>query len=580
MFKLITLFIFTYFFINCSLQQTELESCLKIMINKHINNGEFLTVYIEGDLGASLLRLFEIKMLYNSQKIRFLLDKSKYYFIVPEQTNASVVFRRLSNLSTWNPSAIFFIVAQNKTEIFEAAAKYYIQKIIVIDLSDKSTYTYSYTCEEHLKILYMGSWENGTDFNIFSKKSTDWYCYTLRILAMPVAPYIYFDNNKNLDGLEIRSLQTIQQKMGFKIKFIDGKYKTWGLRLPNGTYTDMFQKLQTNEADAVMGMWPNNYTHFWDFDASKPYLQDALVWLVPKAQILPHWKRLAIIFPENIWLILFITVLLVPILWTIAAKFLSAFELKSFQNLQTSLFKSISIILVVTLPKYPKTACLRILFIIWVCTSLILVTIYQSRLLAILILPQYEDQMAEVKEILNSGIKFGGNVNIRALYDGTVSEIERKFYENMIICDLTLTCPNRTAYERDFATAKSRLPAYFLIWQYFTNADGSPMIHVFKSTILTHYVSTVFAKGHPMFEEFNKLVVRIFESGLFLKWKDDIREETLRRAFLGKTYSDNSLMLSLRHMITAFVILVIGYVLSAIVFILENLYAKLHKKIK
>lgn len=588
------IFVATVFSVNCinlnptSTNPNLLEICLNKVVNKYINQTDNLAAFVEGDLGQSLLKLFSNKILYSSRSNFYLLDKTRVYFIILEQTNSTKLFKKLSSLSTWNPRATFFVITKNKNEIFEEALKYFVKKLLVIEENINEINFYSWSpsvslCENSTNITKINSCTNENfedNSNFFLETKPNWKNCELKILTMPISPYVFINLNKSFDGLEIRCLKTIQEIMGFKTKFLPSKYTAWGLRLSNGTYTDMFQKLQNYEADIVVGMWPTNFTHHWDFDASITYLQDVLVWLVPKAQQIPHWKRLAIIFPKNIWITLFLTVLLLPIIWTIAAKCLRTIEFLSFQKWETSILKSISIILNVTIPNFPKSLTLRVIVIIWVYISLILVTIYQSKLLSILIQPQYEYQIQEVDDLLKSGIKLGANVNIKSLFAGTDSEIEQKIYEKMIVCDLTLTCPNRTAYKRDFATAKSKLPADFMILQYFTNSDGSPMIYIFKSTIHTHHVNIVFSKGHPVFEEYNKILFWISESGLLVKWKNDIKDETMRKSFIGKLYSDKSLVLSLAHMETAFKILLVGYIVSSVVFILEFLWTRLNKKLK
>lgn len=555
------------------------RKCLTEIIQKYFNNLHHLAIFIDSDVGEDILQQFSTKILYApSTQSDFILEKADGYFLELEETKIVDVLKKLSSISTWNPRAKFLVISKDKSKIFEEASKYFINNLFVFEnLKDNLDSFYTW---ENNNVCGPNNIKINTCTTLISfKKSRFWKTCNLQVLAMPMAPYVYFNENKNLDGLEIRCLNALQQKMGFQVKYLPLQDKTWGLKYPNGTYTDMFKKLQNYQADIVLGMWPNNFTHMWDFDVTVNYLQDALIWLVPKAQTIPYWKRLTIIFPENVWIILLFLLLLLPIVWTVAARILSELELSTYQTWVSSILKSISILLTVTLPIYPKTGCIRILFIFWVYISLIIVTIYQSKLLAILVQPQYEKQIQTEGELLKSGLKFGANVNVRSLYDPAIQN-EKEFYDRIILCDLTLSCPNRTAHRRDFATAKSRLPALFLILQQYTNPDGSPMIYMFKSPISTHFISVVFSRGHPIFEDFNKRLLWVVEGGLSEKWKNDIKDETRRKYLFGKIGLKKSMVLTLEHVGAGFKILIVGLALSALVFCLEHAYVKIIKKIK
>lgn len=568
-----------------------LESCLKNMVDLHFLSEHRLETIMEGKEGE-ILKYFPSLVLYNTkQNFGFNLEKTNMYFLYLKYTNSSVVFRKLSNLSTWNPRAKFLIISEieNQFNILKEAAKYLCSDTIVLERNELNEIevfgwlAYETICLKKFSVQKLDTCVNGTflnNHNIFPNKNRRHYSgCAIKVIPANIAPYVFYKSDKSLDGLEVRLIHAVEEKTRLKVEFVAHNFRTWGLKLPNGSYTDMFNLLQRNEADAVVGMWPTNYTHSWDFDVSMSYLQDALVWLVPKSQSLPHWKRLSIIFPEVVWLILLVIILTFPLIWAITGNTSYGKELKSFMVWQTCILKSLSVILSVTLPKYPRTSPLRILFITWVYVSLILTTLYQSKLLAILIQPKYEYQISNVDEILSTNMNFGANVNVKSLYDATISQTEKEMHDKMSFCDLTLTCPNRTAFNRDFATAKARLAAVFLILRYYTTSDGVPMVYIFKSTILSHYVNIVFAKGHIVFDRFNQVLWRISESGLFIKWLNDIKEETMRQS-IHRDDETKSLALTMEHMSPPFKILIGGYLLSVMIFCLENIYCRFLKNVK
>lgn len=222
--------------------------------------------YMESAIDVSKF-IFPKVILTKLEEIDLGIRKPDFYLLTLKISRLEVVFKSLHLQFSWNPRATFLITSkvEEYNEILKVANMYFVT---------------------NLKFCNDGNLvENGREYG---RKN-----FTLKILAAFITPYVFFDKNK-IDGIEVRCLKTIQKIMKFDVKFLQHNYKSWGLQLPNGTYTDMFQKLQNYEVDIVMGMWPTNFTHILNFDVSFPYLEDALVWMVPKAQIIPDWKRLVL----------------------------------------------------------------------------------------------------------------------------------------------------------------------------------------------------------------------------------------------------------------------------------------------
>jgi hypothetical protein len=82
--------------------------------------------------------------------------------------------------------------------------------------------------------------------------------------------------------------------------------------------------------------------------------------------------------------------------------------------------------------------------------------------------------------------------------------------------------------------------------------------------------------GSPLLDRFNTIIRRTHEAGLvdnywaMLKWKTRIAKSTRDRSVLADSGSYFALALS--HMIVAFCLLIIGYILSFVVFMGEHLY--------
>lgn len=333
----------------------------------------------------------------------------------------------------------------------------------------------------------------------------------------------------------------------------------------------MFGMLQYFQADVVLGMCPANYTWNWDFDASFPYMADALVWMVPKAELVPHWTKLIHIYHPLLWITLLIFLIIFPILWIAVANILNNEE-TTFKKWDESQVRTFSMILGISLPKLPKSNTVRLLFTLWLLPSLIFITIYQSKLIAVLNKPQYERQISTNQEILDSGIEFGFNINLKSIFSHEY-QMEKEFLDRGVICDLSLACPNRTAFRRDFATTKSSLAANYMRLKYYTTSDGTSLVHIFKSSLFFHFVHVVFARGHPLFNRFNEIIIRLWEHGLTKYWRAKIESETLKSSIHQSIQGEeNSLALSLKQLTPAFQFLFVGLFVAFITFVVENFY--------
>lgn len=240
--------------------------CVK-KFHDEMANFHFGLYFLEDDNTENVFKNIYPKIISNRTGIHFGIGKPDFYFFILKIIKLEQVFQEMYKHFNWNPRATFFISSkvQNIHNILEVANKYFVQNL--------------YICNEKSQ-------------GPLGTKGKNWNNYTLQILTAYIPPYVFLNKHNQTDGIEVRCLKTIQDSLKFNFIFLNHTFKSWGLLLPDGNYTDMFRKLQNYEVDIVMGMWPTNFTHILNFDVSFPYLDEALIWMVPKAQVLPHWKRL------------------------------------------------------------------------------------------------------------------------------------------------------------------------------------------------------------------------------------------------------------------------------------------------
>lgn len=242
------------------------SKCLQEILNNYVDFKDHLAIFNENIKMDRVFHTAHTKVIYNFKPLQFNLEKAKGYLIILKSGKLRSILKYFSLLSSWNPRAKFIVMSdtENKEILMDQAIQYLIVDLLVLEVIGDTAYLYSWDpyvmlCRKYMNVTYLDSCQNGVFENkidLFNKKLTNtWKGCTLKALPMLISPYVFNDRNKELDGLEIRTLDAIKTQMGFEIDYLQHNFKTWGLRKSNGRYSDMFDMLQSYDADIVLGMY-------------------------------------------------------------------------------------------------------------------------------------------------------------------------------------------------------------------------------------------------------------------------------------------------------------------------------------
>ena len=242
-------------------------------------------------------------------------------------------------------------------------------------------------------------------------------------------------------------------------------------------------------------------------------------------------------------------------------------------NISYTFYFTWAILTSVSVPDMPRTAVSRMLFLMWVCYSLILSTVFQSFFTSFLVEPGSEKQVSSMEELLSRNLTLLGD-------------------ENMVFAwfsDLT----NETFHELDDIFNISEKP----IENVFSNTDSAVVsIDVEMRLKLKSYYSrglrpcefvqfglvmytTNLIPSSPYYEAINWIVLRCFEAGLFIQLVNSLSATNLKSVW-NTTQLDGKLKLNVfeqneyyvlntKRLNVVFYILISGCVLSFIVFMGE-----------
>lgn len=523
-----------------------------------INDGKYFVVLInENDVqipfqttfGRVVLK-YDFEVNKNYTELELLAAES--YILLLEKTSLEQVLYFLRQKCSWNNKANFIISnnqEENITQVKNLFNKYKITDFIYCQVD---------------KILKKNK-------NNIAKKTT------LRILPIFANPYIYHTDQGDLTGLEYKILTTIKEKLKFKTTFLKNKFHTWGFKQDNGEYSHMFGQLQNFDADVIMGVCPMNFSHFTDFDVCFPYMYEMITWVVPKANLLPQWKKIVTVFSVSLMICLSLSTLILSIIIYTMCKYILKHEFSPYKNFLSTLSITFSIYSAVSVFRQPKTLPIRILFILLTMAIVLLGVVYQSKLTSILTQPLYDKQISNIEELLQSDLKLGLNLNIHSAFNNKTNIKEYEIFKRSENCDLSLKCLNRTAFKKDFAVTKAKKIIEIALLKYYTEKDGTELIYFFKNPLMYLYIGTFFFKGHPLYEQYNKYCKILFESGFIEKWFEDLKWET--KIKLRLTDRPRNISVSLKHISGTFLVLFAGHGLSIIIFFFEIIYYKYMNKL-
>lgn len=527
-----------------------------------------------------------IPVLTLNRNIRFYLKRFDVYVIeVQHYKDLLDQFNYLSLMKTWSSRAKFIILIHNYDDIiFYILAKYNIYDVIVINLDNSSAYdivTYfpfdanSDGNNRKMQPTKIGLCNNGIVVNItelfVNKLPVIWANTTITAKYLLFPPYVMYLDGK-LTGLEIQIVNLIADQMGFKINFQQNKGYGWGFILPNGTYTSALGDLQSKKCELVIGLFPGNDSFAKDFDMSFNYLDDYLVWVVPRARLLQTWAKLIRIFNFQSWMMIFV-MLIVIILTFYTISYQTANRISLWNSFETTY----SILLASAAFREPRYFRVRIIFISWCIFAMTLKADFDASFISTLMTNSYETQLKTQEDMISAKLGLGYLFIVQEYYNYTYNSKDVYIQEHAEECMFNSACLDRVAFRRDFATASILRHVNYLIDLYYISPEGNPMIYVVKDEVNRIMAFFYMEKGHPIFPQFDRTLIYAKSSGFFVYWESMLTYtiKLKHNKLLRASSLSGSQGFKLSQLFSSFVFLFMGLTLSIFVFCFEVLWTKL-----
>ncbi|PNF29448.1 hypothetical protein B7P43_G04558 [Cryptotermes secundus] len=564
---------------------------------------------------------------HNNSKPLEVRDKFGSYIIMisddnhdEEQVSRRVYaqLKHLSRSSSWNPRARFVVACFNPSlsdtellarRILQELWKWYIVNVVVL-LSQKPgdkgmlvsderrsgfTFLQAYTwfpyqspshCTQIDNITVLNSWsvmENDSFAeisNLFPSKIRNLNGCPLLISARVMEPLVMKAKNISRRGFHQTELVYVD---GIEIKLVDFIVKaTNAIETyvgPENPHRVLYLDLLKKTTDIAVGatILRREYTTVAEptvvFDSSR------LRWYVPCSVKVPHWMSILKMFAPSLWFAIFSSIILAVIISYCLAKLrgdpVSLGEHQTYSKVSSACSTVCAVILGMPVYVQPLTDPLRTFFFSWVCYSLAVNTVFQAFLTTLLIDPGYERQISSMEELFNSDLTF-------LIYEGHIPFYEVSGdWKSTRIHNNHRKCHRYTCVDEMMTVARSRNSAvlwhdylieYYTLEGLFGSATGRPLLcKVPDGTVLLTNDVMYVPQGNPLLDRINEIISRVFEAGLYSNWYASIKNKlkvearAIRIPSLANEYCD----LNMEHMQSAFYILLLGYMLSIALFLVE-----------
>ena len=318
-----------------------------------------------------------------------------------------------------------------------------------------------------------------------------------------------------------------------------------------------------------------------EIECLRPFLIDKARWYVPCAASYPRWMSLTRVFRLSLWSAFVTAYVVVSVVMCKVVKITSSIstkapQIQAYTSLPKCLLNFWAIILEETASNHPPdVAAIRAVFFGWVLYCWAVNTVYQAHLTSFLIDPGLQHQLSSEDEILTSGIEYSTVSSLVVLYSD-LKGTRYRHINNTVDVDLAL---GRIA-EGTLAFLYYKFPVEYNIALKYKDPNGVPSICKIKDDFVT-YISTIFVpKGFPLTPKYNRVLLALMQAGIVNWWWEQLKyTASLEGARKFGSPPGEYIVLTLKHLQSAFYFLLMGYAISLLLFLIE-LSCRHHKRFK
>ncbi|XP_071524374.1 ionotropic receptor 21a-like [Panulirus ornatus] len=428
---------------------------------------------------------------------------------------------------------------------------------------------------------------------LFPSRFSDLRGAVLKVVTFEWAPSVFYYRARDGSllfryGTDIGVVDTLSEVLNFTVRYEEPPAgERWGREEANGSWSGMMGKLARNEVDIGVVDLYVTIVRVGILDYSAPYDSELSCFMARREPPLPRWQALAFPFQGQTWLAILVGLITSgPVLYLLASgSGRCGVEVKSLQTLSFSWYYALGLHCCeaqVTLPKMRSTR--TYVSFLWLYTITLTIA-YSTNLTAYLLVAKPPASMENIRDLHASGLEVSG---VGKFYGDALASASDPYLQS-----LTDRFQDYTAAEHIFprilegrAVMLQNSPFLEYVAATKFTTRGVSSMRLMKECFAPFSIAMALQRHSPLKRKFDQVIGWMLNGGLirqfFLRslrlsaqnsrelegdgWREKEDEGGEVRVRGGR----DVIPLSLDHLQGIFFVIILGWILSTIAFMLET----------
>lgn len=489
--------------------------------------------------------------------------------------------------SKYDSNAKFVIVCASHDQecdvgkLFETLQKLYIFNVVVLKTSNETkeplAYTYQVILQDNClnnvpyKLDLFTACNNEECFkNVFPEKLSNFHQCRLVMSTVELAPFMYLHNNtKSPSGIDGEIMMLAADMLNATLFLRTPEDGTDSGHYTNNNWTGSLGDIYNGRCHASVCSAPLTSNKNGNFQISFTYYSMDIVWATRLPIQKASWEKL--LDPLHIYLrvILFFTFIVI-IFMNIFCKTMRREVRETFKiepPKYSFLFFSWVLFLGMPIIREPAKRSFLITVYTWIWFCFVIRSAYQAALINSIKHPAYLPSLKTFRDVLQAGYPYGGPATLKEYYYD-----DRDIYDNWQVVDIDNiydTLETILDGTSDFVIASNKEIVKHHLMKY----NGTRQLQIIPEKLVNSPTVVYFKKYSPLTTPLSYVLRIAFEAGFIGRIHDRYLDHD--RKLLRRLRSQEPEPLSMKDFAGCFVILIVGWFLSATYFAVEYICGNL-----